>query len=310
MKTELETAYIVIESPDPAAIDHYFGQVVGLMPGDSPAPGTSAWRVDDRAQRVLVQAGPRRDAVCIGFEAVDETAFAATLARLQSLDVETQAGSAADCAQRRVRKLARVSAPWGVEVEICLGLAAAHTPFTSPPYPDGFVTQGQGFGHFVFTIGNAAEYDAARRFAIDGLGLKLSDWLRMPVGNTELHVSFLHCNARHHSMALAFMPMPQVPQRLHHVNFEVRDVPPVGLAFERALQAGVPIANTIGQHDNDSMVSFYSTSPDGWRVEVGATGRTIDDGWTDVREYHRISKWGHQPPEMLMQMQAASGDNQ
>ena len=36
----------------------------------------------------------------------------------------------------------------------------------------------------------------------------------------------------------------------------------------RAVQAGAPIANTLGQHDNDRMVSFYSESPDGWRVEV------------------------------------------
>ena len=43
--------------------------------------------------------------------------------------------------------------------------------------------------------------------------------------------------------------------------------------------------------------------PDGWQVEVGATGRQITDNWDDVREYNRISIWGHQPPAIFAQMQ-------
>jgi hypothetical protein len=115
----------------------------------------------------------------------------------------------------------------------------------------------------------------------------------------ELNVSFFHCNARHHSLAIAQIPAPEVPQKLHHINFEVKQVVDVGAAFERALATGTPIANMLGQHENDGMVSFYSVGPDGWQVEVGATGRQITDNWNDVREYNRISIWGHQPPAVF-----------
>ena len=76
----------------------------------------------------------------------------------------------------------------------------------------------------------------------------------------------------------------------------------VGTAFERALASGTPIANTIGQHANDRMISFYSVSPDGWQVEIGATGRVVDENWQGGMEYARISDWGHQPPQVLAEM--------
>ena len=79
-------------------------------------------------------------------------------------------------------------------------------------------------------------------------------------------------------------------------------MPAVGAAFERALRTGTPLANTIGQHANDRIVSFYSVSPGGSRVEIGACGRVDGDDWNDMREYEWISDWEHQPPEVLVQM--------
>ncbi len=306
MQGHLEIAYIGLQSPEPAAVARYFEHVVGLMPGHPLADGSPTFRDDHKAHRLWVQQGPAKDAVCLGFEAKDATAWQQAIDRLRALGHEVTQGSAQDIAARRVQALARVRAPWGVDVEIVQGLAEAGTPFASPHYPQGFVTGGQGFGHAVFAM-SADVYEAAKRFCIDGLGLGLSDWLRMPLSppappGLEMHVSFLHCNPRHHSLALACVPGPMPPQVLHHINFEVASVEAVGQALERALVSKTPLANTLGQHDNDGMVSFYSVSPDGWRVEVGATGRQIGPDWTDVREYDRISRWGHQPPEALVGM--------
>jgi 2,3-dihydroxybiphenyl 1,2-dioxygenase len=303
MQGQLEIAYVGLESPEPAAVAHYFSEVVGLMPGQPLADGTPTWRDDHKAHRLWVQQGTRQDAVCIGFEASGPTAWQQAVDRLQALGLEVAQGTPQQLAARRVRAMARVRAPWGVDVEIVLGLADAETPFASPHYPQGFVTGGQGFGHAVFAM-SADVYEDARRFCLEGLGMGLSDWLRMPLGppGVEMHVSFLHCNARHHSLALACVPGPMPPQVLHHINFEVASVEAVGQAHERALQTKTPLANTLGQHDNDGMVSFYSVSPDGWRVEVGATGRQVGPDWNDVREYDRISRWGHQPPEALVGM--------
>ena len=104
-------------------------------------------------------------------------------------------------------------------------------------------------------------------------------------------------------MAIASVPMPEVAKKLHHINFEVSRVAAVGAAYDRSLAAGTPIANLMGQHENDGMASFYSDGPDGWQVEIGATSLQIGDDWNDIREYGRISLWGHQPPAVVAQMQ-------
>ncbi len=306
MKADLEAAYVGLQSKDPTALRRYLADVVGLMPGEPAGEGVDTWRVDGKAQRLFVRHGATDDAVCMGFEVPDDARFDALLERLRRHGCPIREGGADLTSARRVRRLASVHAPWGVDVEVVTGLADAPTPFASALMPRGFVTGAQGFGHGVFAVGNAADYEAARRFAIDGLGLTLSDWLRMPMGEIELNVSFFHCNPRHHSLAIACVPMPPGAQRLHHINFEVPSVPDVGAAFERALRTGTPLANTIGQHANDQMVSFYSVSPGGWRVEIGACGRVVGDDWNDVREYDRISDWGHQPPDVLVQMFGAA----
>ena len=303
MKLDIESAYIVVESGNPAAVNAYLGDVVGLMPGAATPAGSSTWRDDTKAQREVVANGPSNDATCIGFVATSRESFEATVARLRKLGLEPAAGTDAQNRERRVAEMISVRAPWGVDVEVVLGLESAATPFVSTVFPDGFVTKDQGFGHFVFAVAGKEVYEASRSFALEGLGLKLSDTLRMPMGPGEMNVSFFRCNARHHTLAIANVPMPEVAQKLHHINFEVRQVAAVGAAYDRALAAGTPIANVIGQHEKDGMVSFYSVGPDGWQVEIGATGRQIGDDWNDVREYSRISLWGHQPPAVLAQMQ-------
>jgi hypothetical protein len=103
-----------------------------------------------------------------------------------------------------------------------------------------------------------------------------------------------HCNPRHHSLALGAAPI-ELPQKLHHVMVETVSQDNVGAAFDRAWNAGLPIANAIGKHDNDKMFSFYVVTPAGFQLEFGYGSRTIDDPWTDNRRYDRISEWGHQP---------------
>ncbi len=311
MNVELETAYIGIDCTAPAAMAGYLQDVVGLMPGEPRDGAASTWRVDGKAMRLWLQTAERDDAACIGFAASSTDAYQRALARLQQLDVECTPLTTAQKTLRGVQDGVAMDTPWGVPLELVHGLADAATPFASASYPEGLVTQGQGFGHFVFIVGTAEDYEASRRFAIDGLGLKLTDFLKMPIGpGMEMNVSFFHCNPRHHSLAIGFVPMPAVPQRLHHINFEVARVAEVGMAYERALQAATPLANTLGQHANDGMVSFYSISPGGWAVEIGATGRTVTDDWADVREYDRISDWGHQPPAVLKQLLSADAPAQ
>jgi 2,3-dihydroxybiphenyl 1,2-dioxygenase len=299
MKNDLELAYVGIGSRDRAAMDGYLERAIGLMRGAAAVENCSAWRMDERVYRLLVEDSEQDDALYLGFEAQSQACFDATRQRLQAQGVTLTPGTAAQKASRQVRELVSMQAPWGVRVELVSGLAHADTAFTSILQPRAFVTRGRGMGHAVFTAGDQATYDATRRFCVDGLGMVLSDWLEGSAGPMPLHVSFFHCNARHHSLAFAHLPIGAVPQKLHHVNLQVPDMDAVGLSFDRCLQAGTPMANLLGRHGNDQMFSFYSHTPGGWQIEVGAGGAEITESWNAVVKWDRISDWGHQPPAAL-----------
>jgi 2,3-dihydroxybiphenyl 1,2-dioxygenase len=161
----------------------------------------------------------------------------------------------------------------------------------SPLVPGGFVTKDQGFGHVVFVVPDLA---AADRFARDALGFTQTDWLETDLGGMPLTVRFYHCNPRHHSLAIGSLGI-ELPQKLHHVMVETVSQDNVGAAFDRAWHAGLPIANALGKHDNDKMFSFYVVTPAGFQLEFGYGARTVDEPWTENRQYDRISEWGHQP---------------
>jgi 2,3-dihydroxybiphenyl 1,2-dioxygenase len=287
----IELAYLGIEVPDPGALTPFLGEVVGLVPGEPAGGATVTWRNDDRAHRVIVEAGPANDAAYVGFEAADAAAFDATVARLADAGFAVTEATTDDRRRRRVERLARTAVPWGVDVEVVAGLAPAATPYASPLVPGGFLTAGVGFGHVVFAT---TAFDESDRFLVDGLGLAQSDWLEMELAaGIELEVHFYHCNQRHHTVALARAPF-ELPQRLHHVMVETRERDDVGAAFDRAWATDLGIPNGLGRHDNDGMFSFYVRSPAGFLVEVGHGARVITDGWDGERRYTRISAWGHQ----------------
>lgn len=291
MKRQIELAYLGIEVPDPEALTPFFGDAIGLLPGEPANGGATTWRNDDRAHRIIVTPGPANDATFIGVEAVDAAAFDATVTRLGSAGFAVSDGNDDDAAERHVRRLARTTAPWGVAVEVVEGLEAASAPYSSRLVPGGFVTEGVGFGHVVFAT---TAFDESHRFLTDGLGLVQSDWLEMEVmEGVELVVRFFHCNARHHTVAIAKAPF-DLPQKLHHLMVETRDRDDVGAAFDRVWAGDLAIPNGLGRHDNDGMFSFYVQSPAGFQVEVGHGGRLITDDWDDNRRYDRISTWGHQ----------------
>jgi len=287
-----ELAYAVLEIPDPATLDHTFAEVIGLQHGEPTVAGAATWRNDLAVQRIIVTAGPANDAVALGIDMGDDATLDAAVTRLGALGHAATEGDAAACRERRVSRLVSVSSPIGVTVELVTGQERAATPFASPIVPGGFATVGMGFGHAVFAT---TAFDEAITFAVEGLGFSQSDWLEMELGpGMTLEVRFLHCNPRHHTLAIARAPF-ELPQRLHHLMVEMAERDDVGAAFDRLWASDLRIANGLGRHDNDGMFSFYLQTPAGFQVEVGHGARTITTPWTDDRRYDRISAWGHQP---------------
>jgi 2,3-dihydroxybiphenyl 1,2-dioxygenase len=292
MEHQIELGYLVLELPDPDVLTPVLADDVGLVPGEPTPSGASTFRNDRRAHRVIVQPGPANDAVAVGLEAVDADAFDATRARLRSIGSEVVDGSEAEASARRVAWLARTTAPWGIDVELVLGLEDAATPFESALVPGGFHTEGVGFGHAVFAT---QDIEASGRFLLDGLGFGQSDWIETELApGIPLEVRFYHCNERHHTIALALVPF-ELPQQLHHIMFETNVRDDVGVAFDRVWATDLAIPNGLGRHDNDGMFSFYFQTPAGFQIEVGYGARVVTDGWDQNRRYDAISSWGHQP---------------
>lgn len=292
MNHELELGYLRVEVAAPEALGAFFTDIVGLAAGAPTGHGDRTWSDDAAIQRIIVGAGDRDDLTTLGFEAVDEAAWDAAVARLAAAGHPATEGGTELATIRRVDRVAFVEAPWGSMVEVALGLQRWPEPAAMPLVPGGFLTEGQGFGHAVIAT---TAFDESVRFATEALGLVQSDWLEMELApDIELEVRFFHCNARHHSLALARAPF-ELPQKLHHIMFETKERDDVGLAYDRAFAAGLPLPNGLGRHDNDHMFSFYVASPAGFQVEVGHGARPIVEPWTDDRRYDRISAWGHQP---------------
>lgn len=135
--------------------------------------------------------------------------------------------------------------------------------------------------------------EAMERFYVDLLGFAVSERLDTKVGPIHMRGTFLHCNRRHHSLALFDLPLRK---RLHHFMLQANAPADVGIAFERTGRNGVPLSLGLGQHpDPDGTFSFYGQTPSGFDFEIGAGGGEIDpDGWQELKA-DITSSWGHKP---------------
>jgi len=288
----MELGYLGVEVTDRSALDRFFAEVVGLIPGET-APGMSAWRNDDKVQRILVGDGPSDDATFFGIEH-DAESFESAVARLTDSGVAVTPGSEAEIAARGVERMVHAPTPLGPRVELAQGLAQASSPFDSHVVPGGFNTAGVGFGHIVFQLSDQDRVEQAHEFVTKALGFHQSDWFDGTIGPMPVLARFYHCNSRHHTLAIAHVAA-ELPRALNHVMVETVNEENVGTAFDRAWQSDVEIDSSVGRHDNDRMFSFYAVTPAGFRLEFGYGAREITEPWTGNRRYDRPSLWGHQP---------------
>jgi 2,3-dihydroxybiphenyl 1,2-dioxygenase len=290
-----ELGYLGIEATDLAAWERFALDQLGLQRAADAADGTLALRVDDRAQRIVIEAGPADDMSFAGYDCGTDAALDALAAKLRADGLAVEACAAALAARRRVRRLYATRDPAGNRVELYVDLARATTPFQSDLVPSGFFTGDGGLGHTFLPV-------ADRPAVIDfytGLGFRMSDYIREEVApGMVVDGAFMHCNGRHHTIAFAAFPSPK---KLHHLMLQANDRIDVGRAYDRVLAARTPLSATLGMHPNDLMFSFYVVTPSGFSIEFGSGGRQIeDDASWEVVTYDCLSLWGHKPPAQLV----------
>ncbi len=274
--------YIGIDVSDLDAWRSYVG-TLGAMVVPAASSGQLYVRIDERPHRVILQLSDEREGLAFaGWEFADQRSLDQAATELEAAGHAVKPSSEAERVERRVSGLMHTTDPGGFALELFCGPILDHQPFISPQGGSGFVAGNLGLGHIVLGTPNAP---AAAEFYTDVLGFRVSDFWR-PDGS---EVVFLHCNPRHHSIAL----VPADQAELYHFMFEARTLDDVGHALDRHHADAIPISTDLGKHPNDEMVSFYSRSPSGFDVEIGCGGRLVDDATWTVAQITKPSLWGH-----------------
>jgi biphenyl-2,3-diol 1,2-dioxygenase len=290
MSAVSQLGYWGFEVSDLAAWERFATQVLGLGPAEPAEAGGLRLRMDEYAWRIALEEGTADDLAFVGWELPDERSLAELGEHLAKRGVAVEPGKPELREQRQVQGLLTCEDPSGIPTELYFGPKMASAHFCSPTIASGFKAGELGAGHMVVT---ATDAEATLSFYTEGLGLRISDFVDIDLGALQLHLTFLHANARHHSLAFSGLPLPK---RIHHFMLEVEAFDEVGAAHDRALDAQVPITMGLGRHPNDKMFSFYSQTPSGFEVELGWGGLEVDDESWRVVSYGQMSEWGHRRP--------------
>ena len=290
--------YVVIEAQDLEAWQDFACNIAGLMPAVSDRDDVALFRMDDRPYRLWVQKGSQNRFLAPGWEFADKADFESALNALEAAGRPVERADVMEARARKVYELARSSDPAGNAMELFYGRFVDYQPFVSPAAVSRFVTGDNGdmgMGHVVLTAPN---FEETHQFYKDVFGFGDTDLGRFYLmgGGPEdagIGFAFMHCNRRHHSLALG--QMPESPNGAVHMMLEVGALEDVGRAYDRVLKSKgkVPLSATLGRHVNDKMTSFYMQTPGGFDIEYGWNGLVIDPAtWTATTSL-AVSDWGH-----------------
>jgi len=287
--------YIGVNCTDPARWAHYGTQVLGMMDVSaklSPNDESVYLKMDDRPWRIVVNKSDTDGYAFSGWEIAGEDNFNQALKTLEQHGINFEQANAELIGQRQVQDLVSFSDPDGNRHELYWGPVSDFAQFASPVGIKQFITGDQGFGHVVLPTPG---FDGCLQFYKEVMGFELSDLMKVrftPDPNEpEKRLYFMHCNQRHHSLAIFECPMPT---GCVHVMVETDRVDEVGRAMDRIKAHNVKLTGTLGRHANDHMVSFYMATPSGFMLEYGAEGRTVED-WSRYSPFQSTvnSFWGH-----------------
>ncbi len=278
-------SYVGFSSPDAQEWRTFAPEILGLEVASPADDDVVRLRVDEAAWRIAIAPGDANQLDYVGWDVGGESLLAEGVAKLEAAGVEVHTGDDALANARNVAGVAWFHDPAGFRHELSYGQRAGEVPFTPGHGISGFVTGDQGLGHIVFMV---PDLQASTDFYLGLLGFRHSDDI-----DAGMKVRFFHCNPRHHTLAISEVPGHR---GVHHLMLQVENMDDVGLAYDRAVESGLPIAMSIGRHPNDGMTSFYVRTPSGFEIEFGTGGLEIpmDQEWP-VGQFDALSIWGHKP---------------
>jgi 2,3-dihydroxybiphenyl 1,2-dioxygenase len=276
--------YVGVRAKDLADWASYGSGLLGLQRIDK-SRSTLAFRMDDRKQRIIVNADGGEGIGFFGWEVADAAALDAIAAQLERNEIKVARGARALADERHVRDLIVFNDPLGNRLELFHGAETTAEPFRPGRSISGFRTGPLGLGHVVLNVDTAETIDKLMVFYRETLGFRLTDYYDHP-----FVARFLHLNPRHHS--LAFIQTGK--NAVHHIMMELFSFDDVGQGYDLALGEEGRVGVTLGRHTSDFITSFYSWTPSAFMVEYGWGARSIDVAtWQASERKEGPSMWGH-----------------
>ncbi len=303
--------YVVVQTSDLAKWEDYGVNVVGMMKSTAtPNNGSLYLKMDQRPFRYQIVLGDFDRLLFAGWNLGSESDFNAGLAELDNKGIRYERiNDAATLAARCVSGLARLSDPSGNQFELYWESSAQANDGVafSSSLVKKFVTTADngsdmGLGHVVLHA--PTDFEGVHEFYKTLFGFKDSDITKLGPDGAHGIIYFMHCNARHHSLALwnwgapcpetEFRPSPEskAPGCVH-LMAEVGSREEVDACLKRVEARGIMIVSSLGEHINDEMVSFYMLSPGMFALEFGHQGIQLGNDWLTTHNTE-ASKWGHQ----------------
>lgn len=283
--------YVGFGVSDLDAWQSFATNILGMQVGQRDA-NSMTLRMDEYCQRFFLEHNDIDDIIAAGWEFTSERELEDYVAELREKGIEVEPLRAEKCRRRHVEKAYTCRDPNGFAHEFFFGhgVAVLKDQFRSSVLKSRFVTGELGVGH-ILPFANQNNGPETIEFYKNVLKFRVSDYIRQEVQpGMTVEATFFHTKSgRHHSIATAQAPTPKV---LNHFMIEAADIDDVGLAYDRAVAAGVPIVLELGHHPNDRMFSFYAQTPSGFNFEFGWGGIVIDEDW-EVKTYNQMSDWGH-----------------
>src|SRR5437763_2143717 len=148
--------YVCVGARDLGEWASYGPGLLGLQRVDK-SRSTIAFRMDDRKQRIIVNADGGEGIDVFGWEVAEAAALDALAAKLEAANVKVERGMRALAEERMVKDLIVLNDPLGNRLESVHGAEVASEPFMPGRPISGFRTGPVGLAHLVLSVDNVEQ---------------------------------------------------------------------------------------------------------------------------------------------------------
>jgi catechol-2,3-dioxygenase len=177
--------YIGVRAKDLGDWATYGSNILGMQRVDK-SRSSLAFRMDDRKQRLVIDADGGEGIGFFGWEVADSAALDTLAARIEAAGTKVARGARSLAEERHVKDLIVLNDPAGNRLEIFHGAETTGDPFRPGRNISGFRTGPLGMGHVVMHFERIAD---VMKFYQEVLEFRLSDYWTRPFPAYFFHVN-------------------------------------------------------------------------------------------------------------------------